>query len=90
MARKYTEKVHAKRLLQMLKHDDVCNLCVAAQNFKESVFIKGITEERACPVCRGFIGLKNTNWDKPCPCDALGKKRAIQRTWEALEEKGYI
>ena len=89
MARKYTEAVHAKRLLGMLKREEPCECCPAQYRYKKwSLFIKGAGERPnrlACQVCRAFVKIK-----EGCPCGILGQTKALKRTWEALEAKGYI
>ena len=90
---KYTEKVHAKRLLVILNTKDTCDRCPKYRrgNMNHD-YIKKISdenEEGACTTCRDFIGIRNAR-DDGCPCDQLGKKESIKRTWLALEEKGYI
>jgi len=88
--RKYTEKLHAKRLLGMLEKRNPCGCCPAGKRYMEdtkdwaeSVF----GEQRSfCKVCWAFISLERLT----CPCWALGEQEAIKRTWLALEEKGYI
>ena len=100
MARKYTEAVHAARLLGMLKRKDPCLCCPAQIRYKKHGFmINGadlFVEEEiifprlvrvGCQVCRNFINEKDSI---QCPCDHYGKEEALKRTWEALEAKGYI
>ena len=89
----YTEKIHAKRLLGMLNKKKPCLHCPAAEKYSaEGPWInftlnyKLLARDKYCAVCQTFIGYKNT---PKCPCHK-GKERAIKRTWEALEEKGYI
>jgi len=92
---KYTEKIHAKRLLGMLNKKNPCLCCPQERHY-------GINEHNddmpwqedgdgddACHICMEFVNTKQTDW-KWCPCLILGEKEAIKRTWIALEEKGYI
>lgn len=84
---KYTEAVHAKRLLMMLDDLYPCDFCPSVG------FDAGV--KQCCGVCRDFIGLdffKTTPYcnEIRCPCLVLGNHEAIKRTWLALEEKGYI
>lgn len=83
MAR-YTEGVHAKRLIKTLEHPDTCYKCPAG-------FAK-ISD--SCPVCREFVELKGECSQMlksvKCPCYALGSEEAVKRSWIALEAKGYL
>ena len=81
---KYTEKIHAKRLLGMLKKKDPCTCCPGASHYDWNV---AAVSDTACKVCQSFIGVRVT---VTCPCLKLGRKEALKRTWIALEEKGYI
>ena len=95
---KYTEKIHAERLLEMLDMKDPCLGCPLISNFYyrpedgrgKSLFENESHRERrkACKICYEFIGL--TDDIRPCPCWQLSKDEAIKRTWLALEAKGYI
>ena len=91
--RTYTEKIHGARLLKMMKKKNPCLCCPATPYFKDNLpsetmwrnsYILG---EHPCDICKEFVGLDNQYTD--CPCNELGKK-AIKRTWIALEEKGYL
>ncbi len=90
---KYTEKIHAQRLLKMLKKKEPCLCCPAQPYFTTSGdrcisrrFLSATFGGGACEICQKFIGL--TIGD--CPCYRLKGKEAIKRTWLALEAKGYI
>jgi len=41
--KKYTEKIHAQRLLKMLEKDDPCACCPAAKNFYVPTILEGIS-----------------------------------------------
>ena len=93
MKRKYTEKIHAQRLLKMLNKKDPCGWCPAHGRFGQ-FYIAGSPSEMweiddgpdPCRVCRRFVSRLRSG----CPCNYFGKKEAIKRTWLALERKGYI
>ena len=91
--RKYTEKIHAARLLKMLEEKEPCMCCPATPYFKSNLqsdtmwFNSYIEGEHPCDICKDFVGLDNRYTD--CPCYELGKE-AIKLTWIALEEKGYL
>lgn len=97
----YTEEIHAKRLLEMLKMLEMSDsktlrfYCPAQVNFqayghfiKEAEQLSSKSGQRvACEICRDFI-----NWKKStgCPCPILGEEKALKRTLKALKRKGYI
>ncbi len=88
----YTEKVHAERLLKMLKKKDPCMCCPAQPYFKtettfgiDSIELDSAGRRGACKICQDFIGIRHD-----CPCCKLKKEEALKRTWLALEAKGYI
>ena len=87
---KYTEKIHAKRLLGMLNKKNPCGYCPAGRRYGSHDFDDMGWENLQCEICIEFIvRYANLNsWE--CPCHALGKKKAIKITWLALEEKGYL
>lgn len=91
---KYTEKVHAKRLIKMLEKPEPCNCCPAQLNFKINTgFISGVVgygwgSYDACRVCKAFIGLSPNS--QGCPCYRMDRERALELTREALKEKGYL
>lgn len=86
---RYTEKVHAKRLVKMMAKEKPCACCPAQIHFMtHSVFIKGASHLSACRVCRVFVGLNHYN--QGCPCYLLGKEEALEKTREVLKEKGYL
>lgn len=83
----YTEKVHARRLLQMLEKPDPCACCPAQPDFKQGGSADQLWNKKGsspCYICRTFV------WASGCPCATFGRSSAIKRTWLALEEKGYI
>lgn len=95
--KKYTEKIHAERLLKILEKKNPCGCCPASRGYATSVTAGDMWNEGP-KVCVEFVGLKykNINWFdfmngiRNCPCYKLGKSEAIKRTYISLEEKGYI
>jgi len=87
---KYTEKIHAKRLLGMLNKKDPCTCCPAGKYYGGNIFDDMDWDNNQCETCRLFIdeGGALDFWE--CPCEGLGKQEAIKQTWLALEEKGYL
>ena len=88
---KYTEKIHAKRLLGMLNKKDPCLCCPAGYRYgvKGNDMVWRNWDGNQCYICRDFIGSNKIL----CPCSEdriFGKKEAIKRTWLALEAKGYL
>jgi hypothetical protein len=90
---KYTEKVHAKRLLGMLSKKNPCLYCPANKHYNtmettsndvSPIFGGSLAFDDYCGVCEEFVG------SLACPCCFFGKKEAIRLTWLALEEKGYL
>jgi hypothetical protein len=89
---KYTEKMHAKRLLGMLNKKDPCVCCPRCHYYKwdgQWMFDQHMKYEHWCATCMEFVGMMSVT-EGFCPCTFLGKKEAIKRTWIALEEKGYV
>ena len=86
--RKYTEAIHAKRLMAILEKDDVCECCPAARRYVnyESPMDMWAKEPDPCKICAEFIGKTSCH----CPCYILGKEEAIELTIQALQEKGYM
>jgi hypothetical protein len=81
MARKYTEKVHAQRLIKVLESGDTCRKCPASPEYSQG--------PDGCEICLNFI-LPDCIDIPSCPCYSLGPQEAVKRSWIALEEKGYI
>ena len=86
--RTYTEEIHAKRLLKILEKGDVCNFCPAAPRYNGSRGAQFMWDKHTdvCEICNKFLGRHSSLL---CPCIAL-KDKAIERSWKALKEKGYI
>ena len=87
---KYTEKIHATRLLGMLNKKNPCMCCPTLPFYGVGdrwVNCRILWDGSACGVCHAFIGGIEEGF--ACPCD-IGKQEAIKRTWLALEAKGYI
>ena len=85
---KYTEKIHAKRLLGMLSKKNPCLCCPAGRYYGAAASDDMEWENSKCEICLEFINAGLCFWE--CPCHVLGDKKAIKRTWLALEEKGYL
>jgi hypothetical protein len=95
--KRYTERIHAQRLIRALEKKDACNRCPKAPHYnpntlklspwEESIYTP-MEEDPGCAVCQGFVGLNSEIDD--CPCFELGSYLAVKRSWIALEEKGYI
>ena len=87
MKGQYTETVHAKRLLRMLERKNPCACCPAQRNYNTDKGIYNSWPEainHPCNICKTFVSCHG------CPCNSLGKKEAIKRTWIALDEGGYL
>jgi hypothetical protein len=86
--RKYTEAIHAKRLMAILEEDDVCACCPAADGYLcfKSPHTLWLKKTDPCRICAEFIGKTSCR----CPCFILGKEKAIELTIQALKEKGYM
>jgi hypothetical protein len=82
---KYTEKQHAKNLLEMLSMEKPCRFCPIA--FYKYAPLENLSSQ--CSICLNFVGIRDLS-EIGCPCHILGEEEAIKRTWIALEEKGYI
>ena len=86
-----TEKIHAARLLKMLKRKNACDLCPAArrQGGKKEYLSWNMWRNYPCRICLSFLG--SQDWTiEACPCDQHGYKEAIKRTWIQLEAKRYL
>ena len=95
MKSKYTEELHAERLLKMLDKlpaDAVCYSCPANKNFYAAapcvVSLERDLEE--CDVCHAFLGMPPADDCDACPCDHFGEEDAIKITVQKLKEKGYM
>jgi len=101
--KKYTEKIHAGRLLKMLAMDEPCLRCPGRKRFVKGDATSGCLHKDTyadkyldaknmtktiCPVCRQFVWLNLG--EGLCPCNVYGDKEAIKKTWKALREKGYV
>ena len=88
---KYTEKVHGKRLLKMLRtKKPPCWCCPASIGFiwsNETIKrYRETSQSEVCNVCRSFVEIKE---DDPCPCNYFGSTKAIEISWEMLKKKGF-
>ena len=80
----YTEEMHIKGLLLLLKLKDPCTYCpgkliTAAKSATERVI--------RCKICMSFVGIKKKKIG--CPCYILGNETAIKRTIKGLKKRGY-
>lgn len=91
MAQKYNMELHAQGLIEILESVvPTCLRCPATQ--VGFIFYYDHKGKLPCTLCRTFVGV-DPNIDptkKGCPCNALGHKEAIKRTWIALDEGGYL
>jgi len=85
----YTEEIHAERLLEVLLKNEPCNHCIASENFDEYGRPWKLWDNETCQLCTNFVGLEY-KYPFLCPCHALGHEKAIEKSWEALREKGYM
>lgn len=91
--RKYTEKIHAQRLLRMLEKKDPCAHCPASEFFSgnNSAIDLWADEPNPHKICNEFLDFPLGSYSTHmCPCHKFGRKEALKRTWIALEEKGYL
>ena len=83
----YTKQIHASMLKRIMSQSHPCDICPAFE--LEELIDVSILMRDCCPVCKGFIGLKQTVRGS-CPCNKLGAEVCIERTRKALKENGYI
>ena len=82
-----TEKEHAEKLFLLLNRPSPCSRCPWSY---------ALVYDNYCDICRTFIGLPPYRYNPEiigvykCPCNLLGTKESIKKTWLALEEKGYL
>ncbi|KKM76306.1 hypothetical protein LCGC14_1381540 [marine sediment metagenome] len=97
---RYTEQKHAQLVRKVIEKESPGNHCPAGRKFEKGPIYdlweapRGdeIPEiKKPCFICTEFIGLKHyTPEGEKCPCFRLGTKRAVELTWQALKEKGYL
>ena len=91
--KEYTEKLHAERLIKILNKKDTCNRCPATKWFRgtSNAAEQGYIN-KPCEICQKFVGLKlnKDRYKHSCPCYRLSKERAIEKSWLALEKRGYL
>lgn len=81
---KYTERVHARRVMRMM---ELGKSCPQGNHYG----FEKIYENRACEICREFLGATKKFYGGYCPCYVLrSRDEAYKRTWIALDEKGYL
>ena len=98
--RKYTEAIHAQRVKKVIEKKEPNKHCPASRKFgTDSVYHiwaapydDEVPEaKKPCHICTGFLGLSHyTPAGRRCPCVRLGTKRAVELTWQKLEQKGYL
>ena len=100
MKRKYSEKIHAERLLKVLEKKYTCDKCPASRyhnSAKSPVEVwdddKGLGKH-PCMICNDFVGIgigEKRERVKKCPCFYFEtESEAFKVSWLALEEKGYL
>ena len=87
---RYTEKMHARRLYNMLKrkgtHKERCPAC---REYKIDNYVTSEKQKREiCEVCMNFVGITYFA-ATTCPCCVLGETEAIARSLAALRERGF-
>jgi hypothetical protein len=84
----YTTKLHAHRLTIMMGRRSPCGCCPAAKEFNPLTQPSEMWSENLnpCFICQRFVSKPNDLrlWTDKCPCIALGEKKALKRTNEAL------
>jgi hypothetical protein len=82
--REYTTRIHAARLLAMLRQGSISIKCPAAYRFfYEDMPNEGNWSNDPCKVCADFISC-HTRRGIRCPCLVLGEEEAVERSKEAL------
>ena len=84
--KKYTEKIHRKRLVKMLQKKEPCDCCPAQKYYRKGTSMTH-WGTRPCKICMNFLTILNLGG---CPCAALGKKNAIELTIAVLKKKGDL
>ena len=79
----YTEEIHIKGLLLLLKLKDPCLFCPG--KLAGIAFTSNEEQMIRCKICMSFVGMKRR--EVGCPCIILGKETAIKRTVKGLEKK---
>ena len=88
----YTEQIHAKRLIKILENPEGFKwACPASKTMEsdESPYTPWSAESNPCIICRNFI-TKKMDYCRDCPCHFFGTAMAREKSWIALETKGYI
>ncbi len=96
--KKYTEKIHAERLLKMLNRKNPCGHCPAAKRYNSNDGPEALWSLSVdpCKICSDFLGLESLEdpdlWteNSNCPCNRLDPEEAIALTRKALKKKGYL
>lgn len=81
----YTEEIHIKGLLLLLKLKDPCKVCPG--KLVGIAFTSAEEQMIRCRICMSFVGMKRR--EVGCPCIIFGKETAIKRTVKILKKKGY-
>ena len=83
--RTYTEKIHIKRLVKVLKMENIDTHCPAGYRYGTNID-KLCWKNYPCEICKKFVMMDTTILN--CPCFHFGEERARELSWKALEKKG--
>lgn len=89
MKKEYTVAIHVRRVKQVLKRKNPCNLCPAAKKYDERRPPQAMWSAKVdtCIICTAFLGLPIYNADdQKCPCKQLGEEEALKQAHLAVEK----
>lgn len=85
--KRYTMKIHMKRVKELLKKDKPCEGCPAGQGFEVDVEARRRNwTNDPCNVCAEFAGYQQGVVVHSCPCKILGKATNIAIARKKLTE----